>query len=231
MKIHGLNKLTLLDYPEHMAATIFTGYCNFRCPFCHNAALVLEPETQPLIPEEDFFELLNKRKGVLEGVCITGGEPTLQPDLYEFIEQIKAMGYLVKLDTNGSNPDMLKKLVENKLLDMVALDIKNSFEDYSTAIGIPGYDSTPIEESADFLMCTAIPYEFRTTIVSPLHTEESMHKIGKRLSLASAYYLQQFIDSGRLINAGGLAPYDKQTLIKYADILRTYIKNVNIRGI
>ena len=136
MKIHGFNKTTLLDYPEHLAATIFTGGCNFRCPFCHNGGLVLDPDSQPAIPEEEVLKFLQKRRGILQGVCITGGEPTLQPDLENFICKIKELGYLVKLDTNGSRPEVLKALMEQGLLDYVAMDIKASEENYARVAGV-----------------------------------------------------------------------------------------------
>ena len=152
MKIHGLNKTTLLDYPEHVAATVFTGGCNFRCPFCHNGGLVLEPHKQPLILEEDVLSFLKKRKGVLSGVCITGGEPTLQKDLAEFIRKIKELGYLVKLDTNGYRPEMLEELFTEGLLDYVAMDIKTSLENYAVVSGVKNIDTDVIKESADILI-------------------------------------------------------------------------------
>ena len=170
MKIHGLNKLTLLDYPGHMACLIFTGACNYRCPFCHNASLVLNPNSQPAISEEEIFSFLQSRKGILEGVCISGGEPTLQADLPDFIRKIRAMGFHIKLDTNGSRPGILKGLLDERMLDYVSMDIKNAPEKYLTTIGIPADPQTPtdnlitdsVHQSAELLMQSGIPYEFRS---------------------------------------------------------------------
>ena len=157
MKIHGFNKTTLLDYPEHLAATIFTGGCNFRCPFCHNGGLVLDPDSQPAISEEEVLKFLQKRRGILQGVCITGGEPTLQPDLENFVRKIKEMGYLVKLDTNGSRPEVLKSLLEKGLLDYVAMDIKASEENYARAAGVKSaVESDGMGVSADLGKALAV---------------------------------------------------------------------------
>jgi pyruvate formate lyase activating enzyme len=147
MQIHGFNKTTLLDYPRHLAATVFLGGCNMRCPFCHNSSLVLHPESVPVIPEEDILSYLLKRKNILEGVCITGGEPTLSSKLPDFIEKIRSLGLKVKLDTNGSRPDVLKKLVNDDLINYVAMDIKNSKEKYSLTTGIDNYNTDNITES------------------------------------------------------------------------------------
>ena len=182
VKIHGFNKLTLLDYPGRLACTIFLGHCNFRCPFCHNAGLVLAPEKEPVIPLEEVLGTLKKRKGILDGVCITGGEPTMSAHLPEFIERIKELGYSVKLDTNGSNPKMLKSLVERKMLDYVAMDIKNSPQKYSMTTGMTQLNLDAIHESVEFLKTGVVDYEFRTTVVKELHQKEDIRMIGKWLS-------------------------------------------------
>lgn len=235
MLILGLNKTTLLDYPEHVAATIFTGGCNFRCPFCHNKDLVFVNEglhTQFVthISETEILSFLKKRKGILTGVCITGGEPTLQTDLTEFIQQIKELGYLVKLDTNGYQPHILHSLIEQHLIDYVAMDIKNSPEKYALTTGISSIDISKIKESVSLLRAqTAISYEFRTTIVRELHDKNDIYVIADWLSNAPAYYLQSFIDSGRVI-ADGYHPHTAETLQDFAHICRTKIPNTQLRG-
>ena len=230
MEIHGFNKTTLLDYPGHLAATIFVGGCNFRCPFCHNASLVLSPNKMNTISEEDIFTTLKKRKGILEGVCITGGEPTIYPGLKNFILKVKDMGYLVKLDSNGSNPEVLKDLVLNKLVDYVAMDVKNSLENYAISIGIDNFNTNRIKESIDFLLQSNINYEFRTTIVKEHHKLKDIISIGQLLQGGKAYYLQQFKDSGDLISSG-LSAYSKEELQEFRNLLLPYIHNVSIRGV
>lgn len=230
MQIHGFNKLTLLDYPGHLAATIFLGGCNMRCPFCHNASLVTDPSSQPVIPAEDVLSALSKRQKVLEGVCISGGEPTLYPELPEFIEKIKALGFRVKLDTNGTHPAMIKSLVSGGLIDFIAMDIKNSKEKYALTCGIPNITMKPIEESVAYLLSSPVEYEFRTTIVKEYHTEEDMLSIGKWLNGANAYYLQSYKDSGDII-APGLNSHSKETLARFAELLTPYVKHVSLRGV
>lgn len=235
MLILGLNKTTLLDYPEHVAATIFTGGCNFRCPFCHNKDLVFVEEglrTQSVtqISTEEILSFLKKRKGILTGVCITGGEPTLQANLTEFIQQIKELGYLVKLDTNGYQPDILCSLVEQHLIDYVAMDIKNSPEKYALTAGIPSIDISKIKDSVRFLRSqNTVSYEFRTTIVHELHDENDMYVIADWLSGAPAYYLQSFINSGRVIT-DGYHPHTTETLQDFVHICRKKIPNTQLRG-
>ena len=230
MNINGLQKLTLLDYPEKVACTIFTGGCNFRCPFCHNASLVTHVEDAEVISEEEVLAFLKKRSGVLDGVCITGGEPLLQRDLEDFIRKVKALGYSVKLDTNGSFPQRLKHLAAEGLVDYVAMDLKNSKEKYAATVGIPAFDLSPIEESVSFLMEGRIPYEFRTTVVREFHQKDDFIEIGKWIQGASAYYLQQFEDSGDLIQPG-LHAYDRKVLVQAADVIEKYVKSVKLRGI
>lgn len=199
MQIYGFNKTTLLDYPEHVAATIFTGGCNFRCPFCHNGGLVLNPAGQERIAEEEVLAYLQKRQGILDGVCITGGEPTLQPDLKEFIIKIKQLGYKVKLDTNGYRPRVLWDLLSAGLLDYVAMDIKASRENYRNASGVRNLDISKIEESVAILKNSAIPYEFRTTVVKGIHKAEEFEAIGTWLEGCRGYYLQAFQENENLL--------------------------------
>lgn len=228
---HGLNKLTLLDFPGHMACTLFTGNCNFRCPFCHNASLVTDPSSEPAISEEEILDFLSSRRNKLEGVCITGGEPTLYRNLPDFIKRIKDLSFLVKLDTNGTNPDMLISLVDSGLIDMVAVDVKSSLKNYELACGIKNPDLKSIERTFDFLLENKVDYEFRTTVVDPIHSIEDFRDIGKRLKGAKAYFLQQFQDSGNLISSEGLKAYPIETLEKFKDVVKEFIPNTSIRGV
>jgi pyruvate formate lyase activating enzyme len=230
MQINGFSKTTLLDYPKHLAATIFLGGCNMRCPFCHNASLVTGVTSQPIIPEQEVLSYLIKRKGILEGVCITGGEPSLYPDLIEFIAKIKVLGLKVKLDTNGTNPKMIKSLVADRLIDYIAMDIKNSKEKYSTTVGLSDFNLEPIIESVNFLLTSTLDYEFRTTIVKEYHTEEDMLSIGKWLFGAKAYFLQSYTDSGDIL-LPGLHNHPKETLEEYVRLLTPLIPTVAIRGV
>lgn len=244
MYICGLNKTTLLDYPEHLAATIFLRGCDFRCPFCQNSSLVLpERYPEPILAEE-VLEFLKKRSSILEGVCVTGGEPTLQKDLPDFITEIKKLGLKVKLDTNGNHPDMLQLLLEKNLLDYAAMDIKNSPEKYPLTVGFSditgsscitaknttGFSVRTIEESVFLLKNSSIPYEFRTTIVKEFHTHEDMHKIGKWLKGCPVLFLQSFEDSGEILT-DGLSAHNKKTLLEFQEILSGYIDKVELRGI
>jgi len=194
MRIGGFQKLTLIDYPGAIATTVFTVGCSFRCPFCHNPELVkrgaLGVEYSQKM-EKEFFAHLEKRKGKLEGVCITGGEPTVQPDIIEFIQKIKNLGYLVKLDTNGTRPDVLKKLLDQKLLDFVAMDIKHQIKKYDKATGVKG-DKKRIKLSVGLIMNSGVPYEFRTTVVPGIHEEKDFLEIAKWIKGAKAYYLQEY---------------------------------------
>lgn len=229
MQIHGFNKTTLLDFPGHLASTVFTGGCNMRCPYCQNADLVLNPMSQPLISEEVVFDHIKKRKGIIEGVCITGGEPTLQADLEDFIKRLKELGVMVKLDSNGYRPAVLKRLMENGLLDYVAMDIKSSLDDYHTVAGVK-LDTSLIKESIDLLKNGPIDYEFRTTVVKELHSKETFEKIGELLSGAKQYFLQGYIDSERVIERR-FSSYTKEELETFVAILKKTIKNVSIRGV
>ncbi|MBO5946305.1 MAG: anaerobic ribonucleoside-triphosphate reductase activating protein [Clostridia bacterium] len=228
MKIKGLQKLTLLDYPGKLAATVFLGGCNFRCPFCHNGSLVLGDGGED-ISEDELYTFLNSRRGKLSGVCITGGEPTLYRELPSLIKNIKDMGYLVKLDTNGTNPDMLIDLVTSGLVDYVAMDIKNSKESYPLTAGVGGLDISPIEASVEFLMSGVVDYEFRTTVVRELHTHEDMVKIGKWIEGARAYFLQSYRDSEDVI-LPSLSAHDTKTVAEFLDAVKVYVPNAQIRG-
>ena len=194
MQIHGFNKTTLLDYPGLVAATIFTGACNFRCPYCHNADLVLNPSSQPIIPEEEILSHLRKRKGITQGVCITGGEPTLQKDLKDFIKKLKELDLKVKLDSNGYKPEVLKDLVKDNLLDYIAMDVKAPLDEYDVIAGVK-LDTSKLKESIDFLIAGGLPFEFRTTVIKDFHTRESFEKISELIKGAKNYYLQGYIDS------------------------------------
>ncbi|MBP5624677.1 MAG: anaerobic ribonucleoside-triphosphate reductase activating protein [Lachnospiraceae bacterium] len=229
MQIHGFNKTTLLDFPGHLASTVFTGGCNMRCPYCQNADLVLNPMSQPLISEEVVFDHIKKRKGIIEGVCITGGEPTLQKDLEDFIKRLKDLGVLVKLDTNGYRPEITRKLMENGLIDYVAMDIKSSLDEYHIVSGV-NLDTSLIKESVELLKNGPIDYEFRTTVVKELHSKETFEKIGELLSGAKQYFLQGYIDSERVIERR-FSSYTKEELEGFVTILKKTIKNVSIRGV
>lgn len=230
MHIHGLQKLTLLDYPGHTACTVFTGGCNYRCPFCHNATLVLRPAEQPLIPADEVLSFLKKRQGLLDGVCITGGEPTLEKGLADFAAQVKELGFAVKLDSNGSRPEVLRELVERSLVDYVAMDIKSSRENYGRLIGLPHYDTAHVEESAAFLMEGRVDFEFRTTVVKEFHSAEDFERIGQWLRGGEKYFLQCFKDSGDILGSGCSA-FGKSEMERLRQAVLPYIPNTCLRGV
>lgn len=230
MLILGLQKTTLVDFPRKVACTIFTGGCNLRCPFCHNSSLVLADKFPSSISEDEIFAFLKKRKGILDGVCITGGEPLIQPDIAKFISKIKDMGYLVKLDTNGCYPNKLKELVNQNLIDYVAMDIKNSPKRYAETVGIKDFDITPILDSVEFLLKGTVPFEFRTTIVKEFHDENSIIDIAKWIKGAPHYYLQDFVDSGDLLQSG-LHKIDEISIKNLLDILIHHDIPTSIRGL
>ena len=231
MKICGLQKTTLLDFPGHVAATVFTGGCNFRCPFCHNAGLVLPDRLEEAsITEDEVMSFLKKRAGMLDGVAITGGEPLLHTDMPEFLEKIKNLGYKIKLDTNGSNPKLLKEIVNAGLVDRVAMDIKNAPTEYNKTAGC-SVDMEKIEESKDFLLTGTCDYEFRTTVVKGIHTKESLIAAAKWISGAKEYYLQQFKDSGNLIAPDAFEPFDENEMHELADAVRPFVPTVEVRGV
>lgn len=228
MKIFGLEKLSMVDFEGHLCSTVFTAGCNFRCPFCHNSDLV-EGKNLHQIPEAEFFAFLDKRKGLLDSVCISGGEPTLQSDLVDFIRKIKDKGYLVKLDSNGTNPTLLKNIIENKLVDYIAMDIKNSLDSYRMTVGQGFYDLENIKQSVELLKQGQVPYEFRTTLVKGHHADKQIESIALWLKGADKLYLQCFVDSGSCIE-DGLEKVDKATAEHFQDILSKTIKEVHLRG-
>ncbi len=229
MDIHGLQKLTLLDFPGHVACTVFLAGCDFRCPFCHNGGLVLGGMT-PLMDDAALLDFLKKRQGLLDGVAVTGGEPLLRPDLPRLLERIKALGYAVKLDTNGSHPAALRALVSDGMVDHVAMDIKNSPAAYAATVGVPELDLTPVAESAAFLLSGAVDYEFRTTAVAEFHTDASFAAIAQWIAGAKRYYIQCFTDRDAVLQAGLHAP-TKEQLEHWADIVRPLVPSVELRGV
>ena len=225
--------MTLLDFPGRVACTVFLGGCNFRCPFCHNSELLDGTEEQ-VMDDKELLAFLAKRKGILDGVCITGGEPTLKKELPQLLREIKALGYPVKLDTNGYRPEVLKALVEEGLVDYVAMDIKNSPDEYGKTVGLSKMDIFRIEESIRFLAKGTVDYEFRTTVVSQLHTKKSIEAMGKwLLDTAGAHvkqlFLQPFVDRDTVMFAGLQAPETAQ-MTEYTTILEPFAESVKIRG-
>ncbi|MEG2799782.1 MAG: anaerobic ribonucleoside-triphosphate reductase activating protein [Erysipelotrichaceae bacterium] len=230
IKIFGIQKLTLLDWPGKLGSTIFTGGCNFRCPFCQNSDLVFLPENTGTIDTEEVIAFLKKRKNVLEGICISGGEPLLQVGLEDFLVEVKELGYQIKLDTNGTSPKRLKSLVDKGLIDYVAMDIKNSPKRYGETIGVIDFDLSSIKESIEYLLSGAIAYEFRTTIVKEFHTIEDMIEIANWIKGAKAYYLQNFVDSECVIQKN-LHACDLDELKVMLSEVRKVIPTSELRGI
>lgn len=230
MNIHGFTKTTLLDYPGHMAATVFTGYCNMRCPYCHNSDLVLNPDIFPKEDEEEIHAFLKKRHGILKGVCISGGEPTLQSDLAEFIAKIKEIGYLVKLDTNGTNPHILKGLIDNGLIDYVAMDIKAGRNNYAAATGMQCLDLASIEESVSILSENRIEYEFRTTAVKGIHTSEDFEDIALWLPANCSYFIQNYKETAGIGDYACFS-FTKPELEIFLNIVKKNIPNSSLRGV
>lgn len=229
MIIHGLQKLTLLDFPGHTACTVFTGGCNFRCPFCHNASLVECPQEQPVIELSEFFDFLQKRRGLLDGVAITGGEPTLQNDLPDFIREIRSLGFAVKLDTNGYRPSMLAALFSEGLLDYVAMDVKSSRENYASACGLSAVDPIAIPQSMALIRNSEIPYEFRTTYVKGLHTLADAEGIGRWLRETDPYFLQNFKDSGDILRPG-YESFSGEEMAEFLAAVKAHLPLAQIRG-
>ena len=228
MKIAGFEKMSLVDYDGKVASTVFTAGCNFRCSFCHNSSLVVG-ENFPQIDEEEFFAYLKKRQGILDGVCVSGGEPTLQPDLIPFIEKIKDLGYFVKLDTNGTNPEIVKTLHTQGLCDYFAMDIKSSKDDYAKITCIDKLELSKIERTIEYFLTNNVDYEFRTTLISPYHTPTSAIKIGEWIKGAKKYFLQKFVDGENCIKQGLLGvSEDDANAIKNA--LIPYVPNTKLRG-
>ncbi len=234
MKILGLNKTTLLDYPGRVACTIFLGGCNFRCPFCHNKDIVLMSDAIDAYSQDEIFAFLRKRKEILTGVCITGGEPTINNDLPGFIADIKQLGYKIKLDTNGSSPAMLASLIDNKLIDCCAMDIKNAPEKYDTTVSFPAL--TDVKKSVELLLSQSceeengFSYEFRTTLVKELHDEADLLSICKWIAGANTYYLQPYVESPGVFQKEFHA-HDMETLSHFELLCQTYIPNAHLRGI
>lgn len=229
MQIHGLQKMTLLDFPGKVACTVFLDGCNFRCPFCHNSEL-LGVGFPPLMDDRELLAFLEKRKGILDGVCVTGGEPLLQKELPLLLEKIKAMGFQVKLDTNGSFPDILAELITRGLVDYVAMDIKNSPRRYGQTAGREHFDFSQVEKSIALLLKGLVDYEFRTTVVAQLHDEESFHEIGKWIKGAKRYFLQCFVPRDTVLQSGLDAPAEEE-LRRYAEIARIYVPETGVRGV
>lgn len=230
MRISGLQKLTLLDFPNLVACTIFLPGCQFKCPFCQNASLVLDLTQVDEISEDYIFDYLKERKGKLDGVCVTGGEPTLQSDLKDFIKKIKDLGYKVKLDTNGYNPKVLKELLDLSLLDYVAMDIKNSKEKYPITTGVKSLKFENILKSINLLKNSNIEYEFRTTVIKEFHNKEDFIGIAKLIKGVKNYYLQEYRDSETCIKRGFHA-YSKEEMDEFVSILKNEGINASIRGI
>ncbi len=228
MRIHGLNRLSLVDYPGKMAAIVFTGGCNFRCPFCHNSSLVLDPDSQPLVPEQEVLSYLEKRRNMLDGLVITGGEPTLEGGLIPFMRAVRKLGLLVKLDTNGYRPDVLESVLEEGLADYVAMDIKNSPDAYARTAGLPYVDMERIRRSIDLIRTSGVDYEFRTTVVRGLHYRENFEKICALIAPCRRYFLQTFVPSQDTITEGWQAP-DHDEMQSYVELIRTYIGTVQVR--
>lgn len=228
MIIGGLTNLTLLDYPEKVACTVFTVGCNFRCPFCHNNGLVTDSDVAKL-SQVEVLRFLQKRRNVLEGICLTGGEPLIQNGVSEFLRAVKALGYAVKLDTNGAFPERLKSLVEQRLVDYVAMDVKNSKEKYSVTVG-GQVDLSKIEQSVGYLKSGVVDYEFRTTVTGNLHDEQSIEAMARWLVGAKRLYLQQFVNSGDLVDPNTVG-CDDDTMRRYLEIVKQYVPTAELRGV
>ena len=230
MKICGLQKLAMVDYPGKLAATVFTGGCNLRCPFCHNAPLVTRVAESPVQPEADVLAFLKTRRGLLDGVVISGGEPLLQEGVADFVRAVKELGFSVKLDTNGTFPDRLQALLEAGLVDYVAMDIKNCLPKYPKTTGLRDLDTQPVQDSAALLRAGTVPYEFRTTLVRELHTAADLLSIAHWLEGSPQYFLQTFVDSGNLVGSG-LTPFTADEMRAFADLVRPLFGAVDVRGI
>ena len=229
MYIGGLQKLAMVDYPGKLAATVFTGGCNLRCPFCHNALLVTRLRETPALEEKAVLDFLASRRGLLDGVVLSGGEPLLQPGAADFLAKVRELGFAVKLDTNGCFPKILANILDRGLVDYVAMDIKNSPEKYPETVGIPGFDTAPVEESVRLLAGSGVDHEFRTTLVREFHTAEDLTAIGRWLPRNARYFLQAFEDSGNLIGHGyhGFAAQEMRDL---AALVRPLLPRTELRG-
>ena len=231
MRISGLQKMTLLDYPGLVACTVFTGGCNLRCPVCHNASLVLPERAADETDEAEVFRFLEKRQGMLDGVAVTGGEPLLHADLPDFLRRVRALGYRIKLDTNGTFPDRLRAVVEEGLVDRVAMDVKNAPLLYGKTVGLHRFDIAPVERSKDYLLEGHVEYEFRTTVVRGLHTAESLLAAARWIEGAREYYLQQYKDSGDVIRPDALGAFTDDEMRGLLEKVRTVIPAAQLRGV
>ena len=249
MKLYGLQKMTLLDFPGHVACTVFLGGCDFRCPFCHNFELA-DGSAQPVMEEDELFSFLEKRTGLLDGVAITGGEPCLHRDLPDLLRKIRSLGFMTKLDTNGNHPEVLRQILEEGLADYVAMDIKNSPARYAETAGLAAFDLTKVKESVNMIMeaGTAGPsghgkanpagkeknsllsYEFRTTVVKEFHRAEDFEEIGQWIAGAQAYFLQSFTDRDT-VPYGNLHAPSKEELEEFRRIAAAYVPDTQIRGV
>jgi len=232
MKIMGFYKSTMLDYPDHLASAIFTRECNYRCPYCHNGDLVLETSSQGDVEESEIFEHLKKRRNLLEGLVISGGEPTLSSHLIPFIERVKELGLKVKLDTNGSNPSVVEKLIERNQVDYFAMDIKNSFEKYPETTGVKDVDLTCIKKSIDLIIKSNVQHEFRTTIMKEFHQERDIIEIVRYIRGADVYYLQQFEPTDKMIGKGPYTFYSVEEMLAIKKEIEQYqyVSRIDIRG-
>lgn len=224
----GMQKLTLLDYPGKVACTLFTKGCNFYCPFCHNAFLVNADGREESITAEQVTDYLKKRKNILDGVCVTGGEPLLHDELLDFLKEVKSLGYSIKLDTNGSFPEKLKAFCEAGVVDYVAMDVKNTFSKYPLTSGCANLDIEKIKESISFLLEGRVDYEFRTTVACELHTVEDIEEIARVIKGADKYFLQNFVDSGNILT-DNLHRVDNQTLLDMESAAKKHISGARIR--
>ena len=229
MLLYGLEKLSLVDYDGKVAATVFTGACNFKCGFCHNGPLVNDVDSLNTFSEDDILSYFSARKNILDGVCITGGEPTLHKDLPFFIEKIKKIGLSVKLDTNGTNPEMIKSLFDSGLCDYFAMDIKNDKETYAKTIGLPKYDTSKIEKSVDFFLTGKADYEFRTTLINEYHKKENMEKIAVWIKGAKKYFLQKFKEVDTCLTHD-LSGVPEDTAKEFVEVISPYVPSVKLRG-
>ncbi len=230
MVFHGFQKMTMLDFPGYVACTVFTSGCNFRCPFCHNSLLVTKPDNSEIYTQEDVLSYLEKRKGVIDGICISGGEPLMHDGIFDFVAKVKKLGLLVKVDTNGSFPDKLQKLIDSGAVDYVAMDIKNSPEKYALTTDVKNLDFEAVERSVNILLEGKIGYEFRTTVVKEFHTTQDMESIGKLIKNADRYFIQHFIESEGNIQQG-LTPLSKEEMEQLRLSIVKYVKNAELRGI
>lgn len=231
MVIHGLQKMTLLDFPGKVACTVFTAGCNFRCPFCHNARLVTETEASDEISAKTVLSFLKKRVGLLDGICITGGEPLMHRDIDGFMRAVKDMGFLIKLDTNGSFPERLSALIDEGLPDYVAMDIKNSKEKYAMTAGCTPDLLPRIEESVARLMQGQVDFEFRTTVMEEFHTPADIYAIGQWIAGAPRYFIQSFNDSGDLIEKRTFTAPSASVLNDMLNAVRPFVPAAALRGV